>query len=374
VTTVDVPSATTLPDGAPVPFDVPTPTQIDVPTVGIDRPNPIGFDVPPREDGGQIFSPVGTWRLTSFRFIMMGSETVITDQNRSIPADPTGRYRVNGTLDVALDHVAFAWGVLRSDHFFVANPMIDVDNGYSGTAFYLDGTLDIATGRFSAGAFSLELFATSNNVVTLRSMRDGWVATFNRDPLQALPLGATMNFEGSAQQIAAEVSDPFVQPRVALLWDRPGSNDWIETNGANFVFNAGVFGGYRMALTTVPPGAFGTVDGVRVAYAYITVYDDVDRNGMFNSSMVGGVGPDVPRGVSPIAIAVRDGAGVGGDVFAESPFRLLRIGWQFVNIERDSNPQPAVLVPYAMTNPVRPDVPVSETPQRRRFLDLLPGL
>jgi hypothetical protein len=87
--------------------------------------------------------------------------------------------------------------------------------------------------------------------------------------------------------------------------------------------------------------------------------------------MVGGTGPDVPRGVSPIGVAVHMG-GAADATFDASPFRLLKPGWQFVNVERNSDPRPAVLVPYSMTNPIRPDVPVSETPVRRRILDIIP--
>jgi hypothetical protein len=126
-----------------------------------------------------------------------------------------------------------------------------------------------------------------------------------------------------------------------------------------------------MVLPSIPDNAFGLVGGNRVAFAHLVIYDDVDRSGAFNSSMAGGMGPDIVRGVSPIGVGVLLG-GRPDPSFATSPFRLLKDGWQFVNVERNSDPRPAVLVPYAMSNPVRPDIPVSETAVRRRILDLVP--
>jgi hypothetical protein len=159
---------------------------------------------------------------------------------------------------------------------------------------------------------------------------------------------------------------------VGLLWDLPGSARVAETSSSDLAFSGGgVLATYRMALPSIAPGAEAVVNGVRLAVAHIVVYDDVDRNGRFDSAMAGGTGPDIPRGVSPIGVAVHLG-GTPDPMFDSTPFRLLKPGWQFVNVERNSDPRPAVLVPYAMANPIRPDVPVSETRVPRRILDLVP--
>jgi hypothetical protein len=314
----------------------------------------------------------GEWRLTTFRFSLDGVPTQITDSNRSLPSDPTGRWRVNGTLDVRSDRLAFSWSVLRNDHALVSDATVDVDEGYSATAQYWNGSLDDRGNRFVVGAFSLDFSFVTPNILQLSSARDGWSALFAREPRVALPSSSSMTFEGQAQQISVATSDPFVRARAALLWDRPGSTTTIESSAADLSFGGGgVQALYRMSIPAVPAGAEGMVDGVRVAFAHIVVYDDVDRSGTFNSSMVGGTGPDILRGVSPIGVAVRF-SGTPSAMFDESPFRLLKEGWQFVNVERNSDPRPAVLIPYAMNNPLRPDVPISETPVRRRILDLLP--
>ncbi|MDP3278123.1 MAG: hypothetical protein Q8Q09_23255 [Deltaproteobacteria bacterium] len=327
--------------------------------------------IPPR-DAGVPGDPTGPWRMTLFRFSLLGNPTQISDTNRSIPADPMGRYRVNGTLDIRADRLALSWGILRNDHFFVSDPSVDLDQGYSGTAAYFSGRLDRDAQRFFVGAFSLDYVFDSPNVLSLRSEREGWSALFVRDMPTAAPLMPNVVFEGQALQIDPATSDPFVRPRVTLLWDVPGSAEFIESSAVDF--NLGAGGGaalFRMSLPNVPAGAMGMIGGTTVAFAHICVYDDVDRNGRFGSSMVGGVGPDIPRGISPIGIAVR-GSAAGTGTFSESPFRLLQSGWQFVNVERDSEPRPAVLVPYSNTNPVRPDVVINDTPVRRRILDLLP--
>lgn len=326
----------------------------------------------PPLDGGTIRGDArGEWRMTTFRFNLNGVATQLTDTNRSLPGDPANRYRINGTVDITSNRLAFAWGVLRNDHAFVSDPMVDIDEGYSLTAFYWNGMLDDVGQRFITGAVSLDYSFDAPNVLRLSSSREGWTALFVRDPRTALPVLPGMAMDGTALQISASTSDPFVAPRVALLWDVAGSAELEETSSTPVAFSGGgVVATYRMIVPAVGMRSLRTVGGVTVAFAHIVIYDDVDRSTRFNSSMAGGTGPDILRGVSPIGVAVRT-SGAPDASFQDSPFRLLKEGWQFVNVERNSEPRPAVLVPYAMSNPVRPDVPVSETAVRRRILDLL---
>ncbi|MFO0560525.1 MAG: hypothetical protein U0269_21095 [Polyangiales bacterium] len=326
----------------------------------------------PPLDGGTIRGDArGEWRMTTFRFNLNGVATQLTDTNRSLPGDPANRYRINGTVDITSNRLAFAWGVLRNDHAFVSDPMVDIDEGYSLTAFYWNGMLDDVGQRFITGAVSLDYAFDAPNVLRLSSSREGWTALFVRDPRTALPVLPGMAMDGTALQISASTSDPFVAPRVALLWDVAGSAELEETSSTPVAFSGGgVVATYRMIVPAVGMRSLRTVGGVTVAFAHIVIYDDVDRSTRFNSSMAGGTGPDILRGVSPIGVAVRT-SGAPDASFQDSPFRLLKEGWQFVNVERNSEPRPAVLVPYAMSNPVRPDVPVSETAVRRRILDLL---
>jgi hypothetical protein len=352
--------------------------------IGVDRVDPpLDRPVPPRDAAEDRASPPpppsdvvgnarGEWRLSTFRFSLMGAPTQITDVNRSLPSDPSGRWRVNGTLDVRSDRLAFSWAVLRNDHAYVSDPSLEVDEGYSATAFYWNGSLDDRNQRFVVGTFSLDFGFERENVLRMSSERDGWTAVFVREPRAAAPSGSAMTLEGFATQISASTSDRFVRPRVALLWDLPEGSRVLESAASDLAFGGGgVAASFRMTLPSIPAGAVGVVDGVRVAFAHVLVYDDVDRNGVFDSTFEGGTGTDVVRGVSPIAIAANLG-GTPGAAFDEGPFRLLKPGWQFVNVERNSDPRPAVLIPYTMNNPLRPDVPVSETRVSRRILNLVP--
>jgi hypothetical protein len=337
----------------------------------IDTGVPTDSGLPPL-DGGTIRGDArGEWRLTTFRFSLNGAPTQLTDTNRSLPGDPANRYRINGTVDITSNRLAFAWGVLRNDHAFISDPMVDIDEGYSLTAFYWNGMLDDVGQRFVTGAVSLDYSFDGPNVLRLSSSREGWTALFVRDTRTALPVLPGMLMDGSALQISASTSDPFVAPRVALLWDVAGSAELEESASTPVVFSpGGVVATYRMIVPALAMRGLRTVGGVTVAFAHIVIYDDVDRSTRFNSSMAGGAGPDIVRGVSPIGVAVRT-SGAPDATFQDSPFRLLKEGWQFVNVERNSEPRPAVLIPYAMNNSVRPDVPVSETAVRRRILDLL---
>jgi hypothetical protein len=314
----------------------------------------------------------GEWRLTTFRFSLMGAPTQITDVNRSLPSDPAGRWRINGILDVRSDRMALSWAILRNDHAFVSDPTVEIDEGYSATAFYWNGMLDDRNQRFVVGAFSLDFGFERENVLRLSSTRDGWTAVFVREPRLAAPSGSSMTLEGVATQVSVSTSDRFTQARVAVLWDLPAGARFLESSGAELAFSGGgVNASYRLVLPSIPAEAVGTAGGARVAFGQLVVYDDVDRNGRFDSALEGGMGPDIVRGVSPIALAANLG-GTPTAAFDEGPFRLLKPGWQFVNVERNSDPRPAVLVPYAMTNPLRPDIPVSETRASRRILNLLP--
>jgi hypothetical protein len=362
------------------PLDSGVITQPDA-TMGLDVVFPPPPDVvfPPPPD--VMFPPFeagvrgdarGEWRMTTFRFNLNGTPAQLTDTNRTLSGDPVNRYRVNGTLDVTSNQLAFAWGVLRNDHAFVSDPSVEIDEGYSLTAFMWGGTLDDAAQRFVSGAVSLDFTFDSANVLRLSSARDGWTALFVREMRTAAALAPGQTLDGVALQISPPTSDAFVRPRVALLWDLPRGAAVAEAASSNVTFGAGnTAATYRMVLPSIPDNAFGIVGGARVAFAHLVIYDDVDRSGSFNSSMAGGTGPDIVRGVSPIGVGVRLGARPDPS-FATSPFRLLKEGWQFVNVERNSDPRPAVLVPYAMSNPVRPDIPVSETAVRRRILDLVP--
>lgn len=373
------------PDASP-PLDArngPDATPVDIVTPPFDVP--IGVDVPSRPDatGPDVMisgDARGEWRLTTFRFDLMGAPAMLNDTNRTLPGDPINRYRVNGTLDIRDDRLAFAWAVLRNDHALISDPTVDIDEGYSATAFFWNGRLDSANRRFVTGAIALDFAFETPDILRLSSERDGWVALFRRELRTALPAMMTVRADGQALQISAGTSDPFVRARAALLWDLPGSAQTLETSSADLSFGGGgVQATYVLELPgpassssgPVPFGAITTVAGVRVAWAHVIVYDDVDRNARFNSSMAGGSGPDIVRGVSPIAIAVRLD-GTPDAMFDSTPFRLLKPGWQYVNVERNSDPRPAVLIPYAMNNPMRPDVPISETAVRRRILDLLP--
>lgn len=363
------------PDGGVVPFDTGVVVRdgggglIDS---GVLIDTGVATDASVVPDSGTIRGEArGEWRMTTFRFNLNGIPTQLTDTNRSLPGDPANRYRINGTLDITSNRLAFAWGVLRNDHAFISDPSVDIDEGYSLTAFYWNGMLDAVGQRFVTGAVSLDYSFDAPNVLRLSSAREGWTALFVRDARTALPAMTNMVLDGSALQISPTTSDPFVAPRVALLWDVGGSAEVDEASSTPVVFSpGGVVATYRMTVPSLSMRAIRPVGSTLVAFAHVVIYDDVDRSGRFNSSMAGGTGPDILRGVSPVGIGIRL-VGPTDAMFEASPFRLLKEGWQFVNVERNSEPRPAVLIPYAMSNPVRPDVPVSETAVRRRILDLL---
>jgi hypothetical protein len=375
------------PDVIAPPFDAPQPVDVPVVPVDVVIPPfdvPIGADVPRPPD--VIVPDVmingdarGEWRLTTFRFNLMGAPAQLTDMNRSLPGDPVGRYRVNGTLDIRDDRLAFAWAVLRNDHALISDPTVDIDEGYSATAFFWNGRLDNMARRFTTGAIGLDFAFETPDILRLSSDREGWVALFRREPRTTYPVTMVTRIDGQGLQISAGTSDPFVRARAALLWDLPSTSVPFESISADLSFGGGGVQatyvldvpGPAIAAGPIPTGAITIVNGVRVAWAHIVVYDDVDRSGRFNSSMAGGTGPDILRGVSPIGIGVRLD-GTPDPMFDQTPFRLLKPGWQYVNVERNSDPRPAVLIPYAMNNPLRPDVPISETAVRRRILDLLP--
>lgn len=366
-----LPDASSPTDARPPLFDVPTPPPVDVVLPPIDVPP--GADVPNPPDVMIAGEARGEWRLTTFRFDLMGAPAQLNDTNRTLPGDPINRYRVNGTLDIRDDRLAFAWAVLRNDHAMISDPSVSIDEGYSATAFYWNGRLDSANRRFVTGAIGLDYAFETPDILRLSSEREGWVALFRRELRTALP-AMTMRFEGQALQISAGTSDPFVRARAGLLWDLPGGSQTIESSSADLSFGGGgVQATYTLELPgpatsssgPVPFAALTTVNGVRVAWAHLVVYDDVDRSGRYTP------GSDVIRGVSPLGIAVRLD-GTPDPMFDFTPFRLLKQGWQFVNVERNSEPRPAVLIPYAMTNPMRPDVPINDTPVRTRILDLLP--
>lgn len=312
----------------------------------------------------------GEWRMTEFRFNLNGNPASVTETNRAFPGDLLNRYRINGTLDVTDRSLAFAWGPLRNDHAYVNDPTVEIDEGYSLTAFYWNGALDDRAQRFVFGAISLDFAFDAPDVLRLSSTREGWVALFAREPRTALPIIPLRRMTGFAEFVSASTSDRFVAPRASLLWDLPGGSRTLE-NGSTAVTLGATRGTYALNVPDVPMMALAPLHGVTVAFAHIIIYDDVDGSRGFNSSMAGGAGPDIVRGVSPIGVAIRIGA-TPDSSFASSPFRLLKEGWQFVNVERNSEPRPAVLVPYAMGNPVSPDVPIAETAVRRRVLDLIP--
>lgn len=325
---------------------------------------------PSTPDATVVGNARGEWRMTEFRFNLNGTPASVSETNRAFPGDLLNRYRINGTLDVTDRSLAFAWGPLRNDHAYVNDSTVEIDEGYSLTAFYWNGTLDDRAQRFVFGAISLDFAFESADVLRLSSPREGWIALFARDARTALPLAPVRRMTGFAEFVSASTSDRFTAPRAALLWDLTGGTNTLES-GSVAVSLGATRGTYAFSMAEVPMLAFAGVHGVSIAFAHIVIYDDVDGSRTFNSSMTGGTGPDILRGVSPIGVAIRQGDSPTAG-FATSPFRLLKNGWQFVNVERNSEPRPAVLIPYAMNNPVSPDVPIAETAVRRRVLDLIP--
>jgi hypothetical protein len=297
------------------------------------------------------------------------------------PDGMTHQARVNGLLLVSPARLAVTFGFVFDEHFVAFDPAREYDNAYLVNGFAVPGLLDDPTGTFRLpGGMDLTLTRNPDGTLSTVDRMSGTRSTYAR--LGFTSPRASVSAQGQAQLFRPALAAGLTRPRVALVWDRPGTA-LSEGQGTTLTLSrAAPFARFPVNLPGPPPEpAQGTVGGVRVGLVYLVGYEDLDSNDRFtgmspmdpDGGAPDGAVPtaDVFRALSRIALAWR-GEGAATEAFEASVFRELLPGWQFVLLHPDAGTGALGMTPFDPTSPVSPDVLFSPTPLARRPPDLVP--
>lgn len=362
---VDVPfgfDITTGPD-APLPtMDVPT-TLVDAPAYDVPpRPDvPIPYDAPTPIDVG-LGSIEGTYRLVGYDTPDGdGGVLHVTDTNVPITSgDVTYDIRGNGMLFLTSTRISEALGFLLNDHFYVSDTSMDAASSFSAYGFAAPGTLAGTT--FSIFTMSLMFERNADGTIVQVDTTAGTRVTWA--PTSVSPGVTSIAIEGEAQLWHSTMSAPFVAPRVALAWDRPGFSTGASfDNDAPIAFGPFNAANYTIRVASPPPDAVGAIGGTLVGLGYPIVYDDTNRNGRFDP------GVDSLRGVGSVAVGWR--SGVASTLFARSGLREMEEGLQMVDVHADYGTGRLGVTPYDGTSPTPPDVAVDIGPTPTAIPDIV---
>lgn len=301
-------------------------------------------------------SLTGTWRVVRYEFTDgAGRATTVTDRDTPVVDPGTGMttpVRVNGMLFLEATHMAITFGSLAMGHFYAYDTTSPMDTGYSATGFSVPGLLDDATGTFAIpGGTNVRMVRNGDGTIRFEDMGTGARTTLARTT-DAGPALTAINTNGLAMT-ASGVTVTAAHPRVALLWDRLGDNNWVETQSTAVRF-VGRFASYPLVVAgAAPTEAVVRWMGSDAAVARIVLYDDNNSSTRYDAAT------DGLLAVSPVVITWRAaGAFTGSGAFA---LRHVPAGLRYGHAHLDYALGREDVVPYDHGTPVSPDLHVPRT-------------
>ncbi|MBI5517099.1 MAG: hypothetical protein HY909_25190 [Deltaproteobacteria bacterium] len=336
----------------------------------------------PALDGGA--SLVGRWRLVAVDGMDAdGGPRRFTDVNGPFMTGDgmTHQARVNGMLLVSPARLAGVFGFVFDDHFVAFDPTRDYDTAFLVNGFAAPGLLDDAAGAFRVpGGMDATITRNPDGTISTVDRMSGSRSTYARVGFSSPR--TSLSAQGQAQLFRPAMATGLTRPRVALVWDRPGTA-LAEGPGSTLTLSrVAPFARFPVNLPGPPPElAQGTVGGVRVGLAYLVGYEDLDSNDRFTgmgpmdsdggTPDAGGPTADIFRALSRVALAWR-GEGTPTEAFEASVFRELTPGWQYVLLHPDASTGSLGMTPFDPTTAVSPDLLFSPTVLARRPPDLVP--
>lgn len=338
-------------DGGPAVTDVERPVDVVRP---IDARPPVDVVRPadvPRLPGSTV---AGRWRAVRYQYPDPDRGVIeLTDRDVIVPLPDGGMgspFRINGVLSLDETRLALALGTVSSNHFYPFTPTSADDPGWSTTGFTVPGLLTVTAGSVDfeivGGDNTLRFERTADDELVMLDESSGTRTTFARDPTPASL--DRVNLIGIVWQ------DPAVRPatpRAVLRWDLPGAGVFRDSHDVALTFSTGpyTYATVPVAMASAPAADLvATTAGVRVASAYVLVYDDANANDRFDQ------GTDAVLAQSPVGLAWR-GPETPEEGFARSAFADLVPGWQVVHYHRDYATGRYAVTPYDNTVAPSPD-------------------